>query len=501
MTRSVYIGNAFIDSQLLFIIPFVHGYASEKGIKMLVFERPLSNMVKSHPVIANILINYTVVEESIFYGLRRYCDLLLPLSLSLLPALRLAFKSTRNGLLDNVPWYETQLRHAVWDQALQGSNDGSIELSLKRRFIEALRVILSIRKANHIHCKYRVVTAVLGHTVYLGRAILAVFRLKDIDILLHSGCVLHRTKPDRDSSYLCMSHTDWQTLSQMTNTDQVYAYWNSRLEGKSTYLDAQNAAKSTNLVTLDTPKNVLFLHIFRDSPFNHIDRTRIFSDYIHWILETFKILSLSDENWLIKTHPSSLRWGEDQSVWLQSIGYKVFGEAWPPNIEIDSSDYSNIDLLLNAKRVVTYRGTVHLEAACLGIKPIIISEVSLSSFKKSLVHKPVSLSEYKSLLLCSQDSSIFRLAEPDITVSKRLLFIREMLLSFGRDVGFLSVYRGDPVSQIEANFNSVSSNVAKFSPSISRLGHAMARGLERSVRLDYFDKWCYLNLSEQAKDV
>ena len=54
------------------------------------------------------------------------------------------------------------------------------------------------------------------------------------------------------------------------------------------------------------------MHIFKDSPFNVIDRDRIFVDYFDWVKKTLKIIKKSKEIWILKIHPISNRWGEIQ---------------------------------------------------------------------------------------------------------------------------------------------------------------------------------------------
>ena len=45
------------------------------------------------------------------------------------------------------------------------------------------------------------------------------------------------------------------------------------------------------------------LHIFRDSPFIHLDKRRIFLNYIEWINETIKILKKQIKIGILKFIP------------------------------------------------------------------------------------------------------------------------------------------------------------------------------------------------------
>ena len=68
------------------------------------------------------------------------------------------------------------------------------------------------------------------------------------------------------------------------------------------------------------------LHVFRDSPFFILDQKRIFSDYIDWIVNTLIILKETNEQWIIRPHPSRQLWGEDSSKFFFKIYNQVFGD-------------------------------------------------------------------------------------------------------------------------------------------------------------------------------
>lgn len=486
-----------MDSQLLFVIPFVDGYAKERHIDTLIFDRPLSPQLKSHPIIQSILNKYNIVEQRIHQGLTKYIFLIYPAVMLLKPAMELARRTSREGLLDSAPWHESQLRHAVWDQTLQAVSDGTINLPLLKRLKAALLVLMSVKKAQKLIAKHGTVAAVIGHTVYAGRGLLAQLRQNNIDVIAHAGNVFHRTHADKDVSYLSLPRLEWDLLGKVIEKSSVDRYWNGRIGGKSSYSDAELAAKGMRPISNVTPKNVIFLHIFRDSPFNHIDRSRIFSDYTHWIEQTLIILKESKETWLIKTHPSASRWGESQMDWLFSIGRYVFGKNWPKHIKIDENGYSNIDLILNAKRILTYKGTVHLEAACIGIRPIVISDVTLSSYDYESVLKPETLAEYSWLLLCPETSNCFRLDATQIENAKRLLYIREEVLSFARNVRSIPIYRGDPKNIFIAKYDSIAKNLERNVHALATIGKSMANGLPRSVQFDYIDQWEELYMSSK----
>ena len=151
--------------------------------------------------------------------------------------------------------------------------------------------------------------------------------------------------------------------------------------------------------------NVILLHIFKDSPFNLIDTKRIFVDYIEWIVETLKIISFSKENWVLRVHPNFKRWGEDSSKIVDLIvNQKLHLKNLPSNIILEKPHLrSNLDLFKNVKRLVTFSGTSHLESACFGVKPIVISKTALGEYNKNAVFKPLNYKQYYDLLIKNND--------------------------------------------------------------------------------------------------
>ena len=123
-----------------------------------------------------------------------------------------------------------------------------------------------------------------------------------------------------------------------------------------------------------------------------------FCDYFDWIKTTIDIIGNSDENWVIRPHPSAKRWGEDQNTILKIYLLKSLDQK-NQVIYFLIIMISNTDLFKRCNKLVTYSGTSHLEVGCFGVKSIIISDTVTRKFDKSLVHKPKNIEKYKELLL------------------------------------------------------------------------------------------------------
>ena len=223
------------------------------------------------------------------------------------------------------------------------------------------------------------------------------------------------------------------------NDDQINTYWSNRERGKGNYSDSNYASLLKNSDNNKKIENVIFLHVFKDTPNHIVDKNKIFMNYVEWILGTLKIISSSDEKWLIRLHPSYKKWGEDQPRIIRLLIKSISKSKSLKNIILDDMKRSNISLLKNAKKIVTYSGTVANEAVCYGIKPITISKTNIFELDNNLVFKPKNYIEYKKLIL-DNDHSKFKLNKRDKLKGKYLVFVRENILNIINELKYKYIY-------------------------------------------------------------
>ena len=60
-TKKIFINTDFTNSQLLWLMPIIHGYALEKKINCLIFKNKIPNHIYKNKIIQNILRNYKIV--------------------------------------------------------------------------------------------------------------------------------------------------------------------------------------------------------------------------------------------------------------------------------------------------------------------------------------------------------------------------------------------------------------------------------------------------------
>ncbi len=449
MKDKIFIGSGFIDSQLLWLLPLVYGYSKKKRIRTIIFHRKLSNRLKKNKIFMKFLKKFNVLylDDLTIFKKNFVFKWILIIFFIFPKAIILSIKTSKKKLLNKeINWKDNQIFHSIWDTAIKESPDGVINPSYLKILMASLIAAYNKYEAK-IVLKQKVKHFFLGHSVYGYRAFLSEVRKKGHDIFCHSGFTIYKQYSNRDSSWCFIQKKFFNKLVKKTTNKQVINYWKLRKEGKGNYEDSRIAARIKNK-NKSNYSNIIFLHIFRDSPFADIDRNRIFEDYISWIDFTLDVLKNSNEKWLLRLHPSYKRWGEDQHLTLNKIFNRKFSGILPDNIKIEDNVNSNYEIFKHAKRIVTFNGTSHLEAACFGIRPIIISNTMLNILDDKLVIKPKKLLEYKNVLLENSNTKKFKLSNKEVFLAKKIMFVREKALKFEKEVGGFHVFQGDPSSKL-----------------------------------------------------
>jgi hypothetical protein len=315
---------------------------------------------------------------------------------------------------------------------------------------------------------------------------MATLRVQCSNIFCHSGFTIYKQPILRDSSWCFLNKKQLNLIQNLVNIKEVKSYWKKRNSGQGSYEDSRIAANLKNKISKKY-QNVIFLHIFRDSPFADIDKKRIFEDYIVWIQQTLTIIKKSNENWTIRLHPNYKRWGENQFLTINKIIKEIFGENLPANISIEDNLNSNTAIFKTAKRIVTFNGTSHLEAAANQIAPIIISETMLSFLYKKLCHKPKSPQEYEKLLLSSSTSKKFFLSKHNSIKARKLIFIREKILKFEQEIGGFHIYAKDSKKKFSLDFSNTEKKLQRNCNFLKKNGENLAKDIKISMSPKYIN--------------
>ena len=460
--NKIYIGGGFSEDQLLWIIPIISNYFYNSKQNIIYIENKLSKTFLESSIFKKYLKNFKMLDQNNLHFFKsKFVRYLFVIFKNFLKIFFFIFFVNRNSILKKKnKWFSFQFYHSFWDTSLNYCKDGQLEPGFLNKFIAISRCYMALDMAKKIH-KAGVKFVFLGHTVYTNRALFAYLRSEKIKIFTQAAFNLHSQSKLKDNSWLYISKGKLSLVKKKVNINQINQYFIKRNKGKGNYYDSENALKGIKKNTNLKDFNTLFLHVFRDSPYNFIDKNRIFVDYFDWIIKTLKILKDSKEKWIIRYHPSHKRWGEDQSITLKKIINIAFNNSTlPSNIFIDEGIYSNLYLIKNSKKIVTFNGSVQLEAACFGKKVITI----VSNFKNLNLEIdicPKNLSEYKKFLLIgSQQYSAFsKLNVNQILNSRYLLYIIENIHYLKKDLNASEIYRGDGEKLRKVNFKKIMLNI------------------------------------------
>ncbi len=453
--KKIYV-SGFDDAQLVITFNLVTQYCTKNNITDVILDSDINNIspllrrskeYKEFKSKFNI-IKFKEVKKKNLGKLFFY------LILNFFEIIKISINLNRKKLLEKkLNWFDCQINHSIWDSCYLFQNENKLMPSLISKFYYSTVIFSHIFYAKVLK-SLNVKTAFMGHLVYASKAKIAQFRKDKIKIIGHTSESYFELNSKKDMMWTIIDKDHIKHLNKKLLEKYTYKYWSKRLKGYGLGEDTRIASKSSNKFEPQDYKNIMMLHIFKDSPFNYIDRERIFSDYYEWVEKTLEIMCDSNERWIVRSHPNATRWGEDSEKIFKLIYDKVCLKMQrKPNIFLDKKKISNIDIFKSANKIVTFSGTPHIEAVCFGSKTIIISDVTLSVISKNLVLKPKNLSEYKNLILNKQNKYKFKSNKLESDFAKKILFITENTLSFQKQLNQRLIYRNDKNIKLIRNLN------------------------------------------------
>jgi hypothetical protein len=487
-TPSIFIGNGFFDGQFAYLLPFVDGYCMEKGIKRIIIESTLSMRIRSAPGIADILQKYELIENSgdicnkVFVKTRRIIESLKGLAFTT-KVLRAIYQ---DDIFQKKDWYWYQILHGVWDSARNQSKDGKVLPSLFQLIKSSLRNFVSLKRTQRLLGQNSIHTVFLGHSVYAGRTVLAEFRNHDLNVYAQATEIIYKLPKDFDINPAALSQTEWAKMQSLLYPGEVEEAWVRRLNGESRNYETDFASRLQKNPKAKFQHNVIALHVFRDSPYNELDRTRIFLDYVEWITKTLEFVAESQEEWFIRSHPMAVHYGENQAKWIEAISKRVFGsKSLPKNIVFPNEQFSNTEMFRSVRRLVTFNGTSHIEAVAWGRKPIIISSCALSSLIPESLIKPLDIQEYKNYLLMDSDHPLFSAQKEHQSTAQQFLIARDMFMRFASDVGWRNHYRTQSVPERDRLLDDMLENFSRYESKMRSQGRLVALGHRHSSSSEF----------------
>jgi hypothetical protein len=487
--KSIFI-LGFDDSQLLILFSILNRRSQKYSYKKIIFGQNISKRLLKTKIVRDFFKNKEIVIFKKNFSIKNYLSIIFFIILSFHKILIILFTLNRKKLLDKkLSWFNCQLYHSVWDLCYLKQREDKLIPDFFSKFYNILIIYVNLYYAKIIK-SLNVEIAFMGHLVYAPKAIIAEFRESNIKIFGHTMESYFPIDKEEDTMWSILTKDFFKKINLKIINKKISLYWNKRLKGKGNNEDSRVAAQTNNVNLTKNNVNIIMLHIFKDSPFNFIDRNRIFADYYEWIEKTLEILTESNELWIVRLHPNAKRWGENSELIFNKIYENVKKKLGKkPNTVLDLGKYSNIELFKNANKIVTFSGTSHLESVCFGIKPIVISHVTLSKFDKDMVIKPKNILEYKKFLL-SSDKKIFKIADKSkIYLAKKILFVVENILTFQKDIGFKTVYRADSKKKLDKLFKIAVFNAENKIDKFKKISQLLDSKLRRTLSWKYLK--CY----------
>lgn len=256
------------------------------------------------------------------------------------------------------------------------------------------------------------------------------------------GCVnsvLYLLSKDRKTGHAFIK--DFNTLDELDD-EKVDIYYHNRISGSSNYEDANRAFRPTKNTFIYKDAVVMYLHIFRDTPFHTFEKDRIFFEYTDWVFSTVEYCVNNKIKIVLKMHPSAAVWGEDQFAWL----YKILGTLMNSiYVHTDNQSSNFYDVFASCKSVVTFSGNVKYEYAMFGKKPLVIMSGQNDFITGKLFTKPKTRADYFSLL----HADARPLSEDDVRLAKNVVYYLEAVSPLYAKFDIGTSYRGTSKKQME----------------------------------------------------
>jgi hypothetical protein len=361
--------------------------------------------------------------------------------------------------------------HSVWDVTrIRNRNISNNFLFFLYFFRNLISCILYKSKIENYISAKKFEYSFFSHIVYYQRISYDLFNAKYKNVFFEGNFGLGK-QLKKDQFWFFNFFNKYSEIEFLVNSN-FQKFWEMRNLGLGYYEDSK-LISSYDDFSIENESNVIFLHVFDDSPFMDINTGRIHKDYYDWFISTLKIINESTELWYIKLHPSSQRWGEDQMSIVRPLLLKYANKILrDKRLNIIPNKVANLKIIKDAKRILTFNGTIMFECVANFKKPISIS-YSIESILDCGIIVPKNLKDYSDALLFDIDLNI------TITQSenaKKILFIREELFNLGEDFSLEYLYRGDNEKIRESVFKRAIANINTNHNKIVYLASSIIQG-------------------------
>ena len=243
--------------------------------------------------------------------------------------------------------------------------------------------------------------------------------------ILSNNIKIYKDIKDTYQQYFKVKKNDLKNLIKKDKNwkKKIDIYLQNRFKGKIKQINAIDAFKKTNksasferLLKKNKKKykykkiGVFAPHAFSDA--NYSSGPFLFRSFYQQYIKTIKILKKSkDTLWIIKPHPSSEIYKE------QGLIDNEIRNINCDNIILCPKKISTNYILKIADLLITGRGTIGIEYACIGKKPIIAGDSFYSNL--GFTNQPKNFEKYKKEILHSENN---KLTKKQIINAKKTLY-------------------------------------------------------------------------------
>ncbi len=399
--------------------------------------RAINEVKKYEPIVIvndNLTKNNEVKKIFNSYGIKNYINIkshrfnIFIISKALIATLKVYIIFPNLDMFINYKLNDIKIGDLIYDTYIRQNNRYSKAKLWSLSFLkELLKSHFKFYLYGYFIKKYDFKYIILSHRVYIACGMLARLGIKYGSRVIISRITSVRCYYNYNEIFANEFKPSREIVEFIINkqlykkTDEILK---ERFSGNIKQYDVINAYKNKKIYSpeeiykklkLNPSYSTVFImpHAFSDAP--NSNEYILFRDYYQWFIETIKYINnVGNINWVVKPHPSSYMYNETGEV------EQIVRELKLNNIHLTPSDLSTSSVFDISKTVITVSGTVGIEAACLGIKPIIAGRSIYSDF--GIAFEPKDKSEY--FLTLKNINSITPLSEQKIITAKAILYWR-----------------------------------------------------------------------------
>ena len=206
MKKYIYVGGGFEPGSYTFLLPIIEGYIGKQKISVL-FEKSEIQKFKIYLKNSNLkLNNYKIINDAAIINTKKIKFKYLIFTLiKIIKNINYFF-----GLVFNFSYrknnFNSNFSHAFWDTCLNSLKDKQLKPSLKIKILTLLRLLYNEIVFENLVKSSNIKAAFLGHTVYLHRVSIDIFRKNNIPIIINQNYCLFDLPKFKESHWTYVSN-------------------------------------------------------------------------------------------------------------------------------------------------------------------------------------------------------------------------------------------------------------------------------------------------------